>query len=93
MLTHHLIGAAHNAAVHTPQTTPARSDDVTTRAEATQQTSTVDETPRLQLPKRAELSVAVLDTIPDAVPESIYAAKTTPEPGSGAFETRLFREE
>lgn len=31
--------------------------------------------PPLELPKRAELSIAVIDSMPDAVPESIYDAK------------------
>lgn len=33
--------------------------------------------PTLELPKRAELAVAVPDTIPDAEPESIFKAVTT----------------
>lgn len=31
--------------------------------------------PPLQTPKRAEMRVAVVDSMPDAVPESIYKAK------------------
>lgn len=38
------------------------------------ETSTQDR-PTLQLPKRAEMQIAVPDTIPDAQPESVYNAK------------------
>ena len=33
--------------------------------------------PPLQTPKRAEMQVAVIDSMPDVVPESIYKAKVT----------------
>lgn len=33
--------------------------------------------PPLQTPKRAEMQVAVVDSIPDVLPESIYKAKLT----------------
>ncbi len=44
-----------------------------------------EERPPLEVPKRAELSVAVPDSIPDAQPESIYHANAaepieTPQP-------------
>ncbi|MCY4336403.1 MAG: hypothetical protein OXC60_17240 [Litoreibacter sp.] len=48
-----------------------------------------DDGPRLEVPKRAELEVPkrvemrllLVDTVPDAVPESIYEAKKTDEVG------------
>ena len=39
-----------------------------------------DDRPPLEIPKRAEMRIAVVDKIPDAVPESIYDAKVVPEP-------------
>ncbi|MEM7470002.1 MAG: hypothetical protein AAF340_01530 [Pseudomonadota bacterium] len=34
-----------------------------------------EERPPLEIPKRAEMRILLVDTIPDAVPESIYDAK------------------
>jgi hypothetical protein len=39
-----------------------------------------EDRPPLEIPKRVEMRVAVIDSIPDAVPESIYDAKAIPEP-------------
>lgn len=35
--------------------------------------------PALEVPKRVEMTIAVLDNIPDAVPKSIYDVKVTDE--------------
>lgn len=35
--------------------------------------------PALEIPKRVEMTIAVIDSIPDAVPQSIYEAKAVPE--------------
>ncbi len=40
---------------------------------------TTDERPPLEIPKRAEMRLLLVDTVPDAVPESIYDAKVTNE--------------
>ncbi len=57
----------------------ARAVTPDTRAEQTE-TAFADRPP-LQTPKRAEMRVAVIDSMPDVVPESIYKAKVT-EPGA-----------
>jgi hypothetical protein len=44
--------------------------------DSTEQTQTAfADRPPLQTPKRAEMQVAVIDSMPDVVPESIYKAK------------------
>lgn len=64
------IDAASDHITFNPVTPPEQSKEVTD-AEA--------DGPSLELPERVEMTIAVVDSIPDAVPESIYDAKVSDE--------------
>lgn len=52
--------------------------DATGESKATR-TDMKEERPPLEIPKRIEMRLLLVDTVPDAVPESIYDAKVMAE--------------
>ncbi len=58
-----------------PATDQISARAVTPNTKADGADTTFADRPPLQTPKRAEMQVAVVDSMPDVVPESIYKAK------------------
>lgn len=58
-----------------PATDPISARPVMPNTSAEKSDTAFADRPPLQTPKRAEMQVAVIDSMPDVVPESIYKAK------------------